>query len=201
MEKRKLHHLWTRLRPISHWYFLVLCLVFGGVGILAMRSNNITAIRLKDEVIKADQQNGDTEAALRRLREHIYSHMNTNLASGSSAIRPPIQLRHRYERLVAAEKERVEAINSRIYIEAQTVCEQQIPTGLSGSGRVLCNQQYVTEHGVKEQPIPDGLYKFDFVSPTWSPDLAGWSLVASIAFGLLFLLRWSAERWIKHELR
>jgi len=201
MNKRRLHHLWTRLRPISYWYFLALFIIGAVISVSALRNNNLTMIKLRDAVITADEQNGDTETALRNLREYVYSHMNTNLASGPDAIKPPVQLKYRYERLVAAEKARVAASNSQIYTEAQAFCEQQFPAGLSGGGRVPCIEQYVTRSGVTEQPIPEGLYKFDFVSPWWSPDLAGWSLVASTLFLLLFLFRFGLERWVRSELR
>lgn len=199
MDKGKLHHLWRKLRPISYWYFLVGCVVCGLVAIYALRQNNLTAVRLRDEVLKVDQQNGDVEAALRTLRAHVYGHMNASLAN-PTGVYPPIQLKYRYERLVTAEKERVSAQNERIYNDAQTTCEQQFPAGLSGGGRVPCIEAYVANHGVKEQPIPDALYKFDFVAPVWSPDLAGWSLVLAGLFLALFAFRLSLEIWLKRSL-
>lgn len=188
------------MRPVSTWYFLTLFIISASVSIYALRSNNLRMIELRDAVVQADKQNGDTEAALRNLREYVHAHMNTDLASGPNAIRPPIQLKYRYERLVAAEKQRVAAQNAEIYTVAQEVCERRFPAGLSGGSRVPCIEQYVTQNGVREQPIPEGLYKFDFVSPFWSPDLAGWSLVASAIFLLLGLFRFGMERWIKSEL-
>ena len=35
-----------------------------------------------------------------------------------------------------------------------------------------------------------GLYEFDFLSPTWSPDLAGWSLVLAVLTSLGFVMSW-----------
>ncbi len=196
MNKRKLHHLWVKLRPVSYWYFLILCLVSLSFGILALRQNNLAALRLRDKVIAVDKQNGDVEAALRELRSFIYGHMNAGLGKGPTAIKPPIQLKYRYERLLAAEKARVSAQNEKIYTDAQAYCEQHIPAGLSGGGRVPCIQQYVSEHGIKEQPINDALYKYDFVSPIWSPDLAGFSLLFSGVFLLLFIARFSLDKWL-----
>jgi hypothetical protein len=199
MRKRQLHHLWVRIRPVSYWYFLAAFLVSGIVALVALRQNNLTALRLRDEVLQVDQQNGDVEAALRKLRTYVYGHMNANLAS-PNGVYPPIQLKYRYERLLAAEKDQVSAANTQIYNDAQKYCEQAVPQGLSGRGRVPCIQEYVDSHGLKEQPIPDALYKFDFASPVWSPDLAGWSLVLTIVFGLLFLIRFGLERWLWHTL-
>lgn len=200
MNKRRLHHYWVKLRPLNHWYFLAIALISGVICIFALRHNNQTAIQLRNEVSKVDQQNGDVETALRNLREYVYAHMNTSLASGPNAIKPPIQLKYRYDRLVAAEKARVDAANAQIYTQAQAYCEQHVPNGFSGRGRVPCIQDYVSKHGVQEQPIPESLYKFDFVSPFWSPDLAGWTLLISIVSFVIFLLRYGLERWLRHEL-
>ncbi len=201
MDKRSLHHIWKRLKPVSYWYFLIAFLISGFVAISALRQNNLRAIELRNEVNKVDEQNGDIEAALKKLREYVYGHMNSNLAGGDLAIKPPIQLKYRYERLVKAEQERVAAINGNLYSEAQADCERRFPASFFGAGRIPCVQEYVTTHGgVAEQPIPDALYKFDFVSPRWSPDLAGWSLVLSGLFLGLFLLRFGLERWFHAQL-
>ena len=200
MNKKRLHHIWTKLRPISPWYFLVLAVISGIISINALRQNNLTMVRLRDEVFKADQQNTDVETPLRHLREFVYAHTNTNLSSGSNAVKPPIQLKYRYDRLIQAEKDRVGAADSQIYTDAQRICEQQIPGGVSGSGRVPCIQDYVSHRGVKEQAIPDSLYKFDFVSPLWAPDLAGWSLLISVVGLMLFLVLYGLDRWLKAEL-
>jgi hypothetical protein len=50
------------------------------------------------------------------------------------------------------------------------------------------------------QAVPEGLYKFDFVSPRWSPDLAGWSLVFTIALTFLALVRVLLEFWFRSQL-
>jgi hypothetical protein len=158
-------------------------------------------IRLRDAVYQADEKNGDVETSLRHLREHVYAHMNTDLAGGANAIRPPIQLKHRYERLVAAEKAKVSTDNSRIYSDAQVDCERRFPQGLSGSNRIPCIQEYVASKGVTEKPIPDALYKFDFVSPRWSPDWAGWSLVLVGVTFAAFVLSFTSDRLVRMYLR
>jgi hypothetical protein len=199
MNKRYLHHLWTKLRYLSYWHFLVAAAILGLIAVLALRQNNITALRLRENVVKVDQENGDVEGALRTLRQYVYSHMNTNLSTGNG-IYPPIQLKYTYERLVATEKNRVSDENAKIYNDAQNYCEAKFPKGLSGSGRIPCIQQFIDSHGVKERAIPDSLYKFDFVSPPWSPDLAGLSIVAAGVFGVLAVARFGLEYWLRHTL-
>lgn len=201
MNKRSLHHAWTRLRILQPYYFLVLTAVALIIGLIAMRQNNLTALGLRDDVLKADQADGDVEAALRRLRKHVYAHMNSDLSGGSATVQQPVQLKYRYERLVSAEKERVSAINEKIYNDAQVDCERRFPEGLSGRGRVPCIEEYVSSRSIKEQPIQDGLYKFAFVSPAWSPDLAGLSLLLAGVFLLLFMLRLGLGYWMRIQLK
>lgn len=204
MNKRYLHHAWTRLSKVSYWHFLIACLVCGAVSVLALRQNNLHAIQLRDEVLKVDQENGDTEAALKELREYMYSHMNTDLAS-STGVYPPIQLKYRYERLVAAEKARVaEANKNTVYNDAQKYCEATSPQSFYGAGRLGCIQNYIDTHptaSVSEQPVPDALYKFNFASPAWSPDIAGWFLVLTVLFFILFVVRFALEKWMRHEFK
>ncbi len=200
-EKRQLHHLWRRLRPINAWIFLGLAIALAVIGLYAMRQNNLTAIRLRDEVLLADKNDTDVETPLRKLREHIYAHMNTDLSSGGG-VQFPVQLKHRYDRLVAAERARVEGSNGDLYTQAQAECERQFPAGVSGAGRIGCIEQYVSGRGgATEKPIPDALYKFDFVSPRWTPDLAGISLLLAVVFFLLFVVRITLEKWFRHRLK
>lgn len=201
MDKKQLHHIRRLLRPIKPHYFLVLALVFGIVSVYSLRQNNVNMITLRTAVFKADEDNGNTEAALRNLREYVYSHMNTNLAGGDNTIYPPIQLKHSYDRAIAAAQS-TSPDNAQIYNDAQTECEKQFPRGLSGSGRIPCIQQYVATHGIQEEAtIPVSLYEFDFVSPRWSPDLAGWSMVAAGLSGALAAFSFVSDRWLKRELR
>src|SRR3569623_2135985 len=105
--------------------------------------------------------------------------MNTYLAT-SAGLYPPNQLKYTYDRLVKAEGDRVTLANSQLYTQAQVYCQQQNSVDFSGRNRVPCITNYVNTHGIKTQAIPDALYKFDFVSPRWSPDLAGWSMVFTV---------------------
>jgi hypothetical protein len=145
MNKRKLHHLWAKLRPISYWYFLAAFIICGLVALVTLRQNNLTALSLRDQVLQVDKDNGDIEGALRTLREYVYGHMNTDLATGNG-IYPPIQLKYRYERLLAAQNQ-APSDPAKLYNEAQNYCEQHFPSGLSGSNRLPCIQQYIDSHG------------------------------------------------------
>jgi hypothetical protein len=203
MDKKYLHHLWKRLRGLKPWYFLVLALVSGAICIAALRHNNEHMARLRDAVYAADKDNGDVQGALQNLQAYVTAHMNTSLEV-PNGVYPPIQLKYTYDRLVQAESDQAaqaNSQNSQIYTDAQTYCEAKIPNGFSGSYRIACIQDYVTSHGIGDavalKPIPDSLYKFDFASPRWSPDLAGWSMVVAGISGVAFVVLWALERWLK----
>lgn len=199
MSKRHLHHILKRLRQAHTLYFVIAIIITAGVAVTAMRSNNVRAVELRDTVLAVDEANGDTEAALRDLREFVYGHMNSSLAVPGGAY-PPVQLKYRYDRLVSAEKDRIAQVNAKLYTEAQAYCETMIPTGRSLT-RIECIQNYITtKGGAAEKAIPDALYKFDFVPPVWSPDIAGWSLVVLGFLVLLFIVRTIALFWLKHSL-
>lgn len=196
MNKRHLHHVLVQLRKVKAWYFILAILISFSVAVIALRHNNIRAIELRDKVLQVDKDNGDVESALRNLREYIYGHMNTQLASPGGAY-PPVQLKYRYDRLTAAQKT---ASNSTLATEAQNYCEAQMPTGRS-LYRIDCIQNYILTHGAAPtQAIPDSLYKFDFTPPTWSPDLAGWSVVVTAVLTLALAIRTVFVQWLKHRL-
>src|SRR5260370_21353346 len=120
MDKRRLHHFWTELRPVRPWYFLALALISGVVCVFALRANNEHMIKLRGAVYAADQSDGNVEQALQNSRNYVYAHMNTDLAAAPGAVHPPIQLKYTYERLAAAENQRVRATNAGLYTAAQT---------------------------------------------------------------------------------
>jgi hypothetical protein len=155
------------------------------VSVYALRQNNLTMVQHRDAVYEADKSGDNVDAALNKLRQYVYAHMNTNLSSGGNSIKPPIQLKYTYERLVAAADREVN--DEGLYTEAGNYCQKRIPASVSVSGRsrIACVQDYILSHGGKRAPpIPTALYQFDFVSPTWSPDFAGWMVALSV---LLFL--------------
>jgi len=193
-----MHKLWTAWKEHSHlvyWVCLVLFVISASISVIALRHNNETMIKLRGQLYIVDKNNGNVNSALNNLRSYVYSHMNTNLSSGGDSIYPPIQLKYTYQRLESAAQ--AQANNTGLYTTAENYCQQQIPASvsISGSGRIACVQNYILSHGGSAPPaISPALYEFDFVSPTWSPDFAGWSLVVSAASFLLFAVSYIIYR-------
>jgi hypothetical protein len=201
MNKRKLHHYWRYIRLVKPWYFLGIAIVLTIVCLFALRSNSEQMGKLRDAVFAADQASMDVEGPLKELQMYVTSHMNTSLVS-SNGVYPPIQLVNTYDRL-RQEQAAQQPSNGDLYTEAQNYCQAQNPTGFSGSGRVPCIEQYVKDRGGSVnlgQKIPESLYQFDFVSPRWSPDLAGWSMVGAILAYAATVITFIADYRIKKQL-
>lgn len=156
----------------------------GALFVLGMIQNGNGAVDRFEALKAADQSGGDVDKALNELRSYIYSHMNTEIG-GPNGIYPPIQLSGTYNRLVAAEEKRVVDANDQLYSEAQAYCEANGNQGFSGRNRLDCIDGYISQNGAKPQEVEEAFYKYDFVAPRWSPDLAGFSLLAVIVFGLI----------------
>jgi hypothetical protein len=202
MNKRKLHHAWTRLRILNPWYFVALAVICTLVASFALRANNEHMIKLRDAVYAADKNNTDVQAPLRNLQAYVTTHMNTNLSAGPNAVYPPVQLKYTYDRLVTAQSDQLAQSNTALYTDAQHFCEQQNSADFSGRNRVPCIEQYVQSHGgIKLQPIADDLYKFSFESPVWSPDFAGWSVLVAVLAWLICLAVLVARLWVRMSLR
>lgn len=199
MRKHKAYYIWHKLSKVSLWAIAGVFAVSVMVSIFALRQNNLTMVRLRDAVYAADKQGGDIEAALRELRVYVYGHMNTNLRAGSTSSEAPIQLTETYNRLVAAEQARVAALggNSAVYAAAQQKCADKTEQ----NEKLQCVQQYLTDNGGNkfQLSLPSKeFYTFDFISPAWSPDIAGFSVLIAAVSGILLLLRLAAGRVLKN---
>lgn len=196
----------TESHRSDHRYIRAIAL-FGGLtvisGILLMyglAQNGHGAVARYNALIAADQAGGDVEKQLNELRAYIYTHMNSEIG-GPNGIYPPIQLNGTYTRLVAAEQARVEDVNGKLYQTAQEHCESTGSQGFSGRNRLDCINAYIDQNGAKPQPIEESLYKYDFVSPRWSADLAGFSLIFTILFLLITTTQLGMYLHTKHLVR
>jgi len=152
-------------------------------------------ITLRNDVYSADKNDTNVSLALQKLQSYVTRHMNTNLAA-ANGIYPPIQLKYTYQRILNQESSTAANSNATLYTDAQNYCQQVIPGAFSGRTRVPCIEQYVQSHDSNLPTVPTELYEFDFISPSWSPDLAGWTLVIAIASFLIFVVSLSVDRFL-----
>ena len=180
-------------RSIKTWLILCVLLTFVSAAftVAALRSNNEHMASLRANVYQADKSGIGVPKSLQNLQAYVTAHMNTNLSDGAGSVYPPIQLEYTYLRLVQAQTQSALSGNGGLYTAAQAYCQKLDPYDFSGHNRVPCIENYVSTHGTngtKQPTISPALYEFDFVSPSWSPDLAGWLLLVTILLATLSLL-------------
>lgn len=203
MKKTKVYGLWHKFRSISLVTLVIAFVISATITVLALRSNNLNMVKLRSAVYTADKQNGDINKALNDLRQYVYGHMNTNLRTGTTTTEPPIQLVNQFSRDVAAERQRIATLGSadKVYVDAQTICEK---AGVPIPDRAACIQDYVTKNGkgIPQLNLPaKEVYTFDFASPIWSPDIAGFSLILTIIFAIAIIVRLITGAVLKNYLR
>jgi len=202
MNKHKMHHYWRFLRHIKARYFFAAALVCAVVCIFELRHNNQHMVELRQAVYVADENNGDVQTALNTLQAYVTAHMNTDLTTGNTGVYPPIQLQYTYQRLQEAQLQQVADVNANLYTDAQNYCQGLNHTDFSGKNRVPCIEQYVEAHGAKLPPaIPTSLYQFSFISPRWSPDAAGWTMVVTAVLLIVTPIVFFAQRHLKKILK
>lgn len=196
-----LNRAWVYLKETPTWVWFLLFVLSVMFTTHALRHNNFQMVKLRNAVYASDKTGSGVDQALNDLRAYVYGHMNTDLSGGDNVIKPPIQLKYTYDRLIKAEQERINTANEQILRDGANYCAKRE----AGKYRQVCVEAYSKQHSVKAHQVPAALYQFDFASPPWSPDAAGWGLVASIGLGLITIVSFVADRQaafrVKHHRR
>ena len=158
-------------------YLFVAAIACGVLAIAGLRINSETALDLKTQVIERDRAGQPATEQLEELRQYVFSHMNTTTR---------VELVGSYERAVEAA---ARSQNGDVYTQAQATCDQP---GVSSVAQAECVQAYLATNPGAGSEAADSVDKtrfvYAFAAPTWSPDLAGFSLLMSIVLALAALV-------------
>lgn len=195
MNKRSLRHFLSWLKHIKTWQLVIMLMIGVVLSASFLRLNNLEMDRLRSEVVEADKQ-GDTaliQQRMIRLQNFVSGHMNTSLGKG-------FYLEHKYNRdreaaLKAAEN--TTNPNASVYQQASVECRARWQGGVSSfrNDYVTCVQERVKALGVAEDPastlkLPKAeSYHYNFISPAWSPDPAGFSVLVCVVITSVIILR------------
>lgn len=200
MNKRELHYYWRHIRKVKTWYLIVALIISIGLSAWALRQNSLKMAQKVEAVIAADEANAGIDNALRDLGNFVTHHMNAALPNNQ-----PIELEKSYERAVQKVYEDAQVTaNGSIYKSAQAVCEN--PNVILAE-RARCIQEYVTKNttpGKEPAPIefpPKEKFSYNFISPTLSFDLAGWSVLSTVVLLFAIISRALAEKIVQKRLK
>lgn len=179
------------LQGVKTWQLIIVLILLGFVAATFLRLNNIGMIQRRDAVLSADKK-GDEQDLINRLydlQRYVAAHMNTDLGRG-------VYLEQSYNRDLQnwQQSQYGDANpNGNIYKKAQEVCAPQFHT--YSYAYLQCTTNELNKYPSAKDPASDTskprqeAYIHAFSAPVWSPDFAGWSLVACGAIILLILVR------------
>jgi hypothetical protein len=193
INKHTLHHWLRAARQLRTWQLLIILVLLAFVSATLLRLNNIGMVELRAAVLKADA--GGNQQAIRtslgNLQQYVSTHMNADLGPG-------VYLQGSYDR---ARDTALQAANnstnpnSAVYQQASIDCRSRFVGGVASfrNDYVQCVVERVGALSQGSDPLNQlnlpkaDLYRYDFVSPIWSPDFAGFSVLLA-ALLMLFII-------------
>ena len=196
-DKRRVKKSIKQLQRIKTWQLVILLLLAVIISATFLRLNNIGMVERRSAVIAADGAGNseDIKNRLYDLQRYVSQHMNASTEK--------IALDGQYHRDSQKAKDAAEAAgngnsNRNVYGQAAAVCD---PIGIAQGWHwpdpryIACIDTELSKYPAASGPVttielPDvNLYYHSFTSPLWSPDFAGWSLLASVAILVLIIAR------------
>jgi len=189
-DKRRVKKSIRQLQRIKTWQLLLLLIVVGFIAATFLRLNNIGMIQRRDAVLAADKAGEEStiQSRLYDLQRYSAAHMN-----GSTG---QFYLEEQYKRDAQAAVDAAsndDNPNGNINAKAEAVCKPQYTVW--SQAYVQCFADELAKYPPSPDPaenvkFPDtSLYRYEFVSPLWSPDFAGFSVLVCVVITLMIVVR------------
>lgn len=179
-----------RLQRVKTWQLLILLILAGFIAATFLRLDNIGMTQRRDAVLTADKAGDENviRSRLYDLQRYSSSHMNSDTGV--------FYLEQQYKRdaqkaVDAASND--DNPNGNINVKAESVCKPQYTVW--SPAYVQCFVDELAKYPPSPNPAENvvlpssSLYRYDFLSPLWSPDFAGFSVVVCIAIILIIVTR------------
>lgn len=179
-----------QLQRVKTWQLVVLLIICGFIAATFLRLNNVGMVERRKAVIAADADGNAAmiQGRLYDLQRYVSSHMNANMGT--------IYLESQYKR----DSQRIidqaggdDNPNGNIYKKAQETCAPRFSS--YSQAYLQCTMNYLAQYSPADNPtstvaLPKAdLYRHSFASPVWSPDFAGWSVLACVVILLMIIAR------------
>lgn len=190
-DKKRVRRSIKDLQRVKTWQLLILLILAVFVSATFLRLNNIGMVERRAAVIAADEA-GSQDEIVRRLfdlQQYVSAHMNTDLGKG-------VYLESSYKRdsqkiIDAASND--QNPNGSVNKKADDVCKPRFSS--YSNAYLQCFLGELAKYPAAADPAssvklpsPDS-YLHSFVSPVWSPDFAGWSVVVCGVLALMIVAR------------
>lgn len=195
IDKRSLQRFLAKVKRIQTWQLVVMLVIGLVLSASFLRLNSLEMNDRREAVYQADKSADEEKIRMSivELQNYVSSHMNTSLGDG-------FYLEHSYNRARdSALNIATNATNpnAAVYQQASIECQNRFQGGVASfrNDYVAC----VAERVQALSPSPDiesGLnlpkaenYHYNFASPVWSPDLAGFTVLFCAIITSVILLR------------
>jgi len=191
VDKGRVRRSIKQLQRVKTWQLVILLILAVVVSATFLRLNNIGMIERRNAVTAADEAGDDTNTISRLydLQRYVTAHMNTDMGKG-------VYLAAGYKRAVQTAYNNASAEtnpNGNIYKKAQDVCAPKFTRW--SEAYVQCTTSELAKYPAAANleaavnlPLADS-YLHVYVSPLWSPDFAGWSVLVCIALTIIIISR------------
>lgn len=195
MNKKSLSISLARLNRIRTWQLVVMLIIGLMVSAAFLRINSLEMDDRRAAVYEADAK-GDPEEikrAIIELQQYVSSHMNTSLGTGFYLEQSYNRDRESAINTVAT----TENPNAAVYQQASIDCRNRFQGGVESfrNDYVTCVAERVRALSPSQDP-ESGLnlpkaeqYHYNFASPLWSPDLAGFAVLFCVIVTSVIVLR------------
>jgi len=188
--KRQVRRSIKQLQRIKTWQLVILLILVGFIAATFLRLNNIGMTQRRTAVLDADKAGEQTalKGRLLDLQRYVSSHMNASMGT--------IYLEEQYKR--DSEKANQAAAsddnpNGNIFKKAQDICAPRFKhLGNFSTAYKQCVLDELAKYPAASElttslklPKADA-YRHSFSSPLWSPDFAGFSVLA--CFFIVFII-------------
>ena len=201
IDKKKTKFRIKRLSQIKTWQLVILLIMSGFISATFLRLNNVGMVERRGSVENADKA-GDIvnlQQRLYDLQRYVSTHMNADPGK--------IALDHTYKqmydrKLKEFEEEIKNQSNNDTVSKVRAVCDARARQGGYGRATTQADPRYVSCINEEWEKYPAAKvanlqfeapstepYYHTFVSPIWSADYAGWSLLVTIFIAMIIIMR------------
>ena len=213
IDKKKTKFRIKRLSQIKTWQLVILLIMSGFISATFLRLNNVGMVERRESVENADKA-GDIvnlQQRLYDLQRYVSTHMNADPGR--------IALDHTYKqmydrKLKEFEEEIKNRSNNDTVSKVRAVCDARAQQGGYGRFTTQADPRYINCINEEWEKYPAAKvanlqfeapstepYYHTFVSPIWSADYAGWSLLVTIFIAMVIIMRLVVLGMLKLMLR
>jgi len=189
-DKRQIRKSIHTLERIKTWQLLILLIIVGFIAATFLRLNNIGMMQRREAVLAADKA-GDVSVIQSRIYDlQRYSAAHMNADTGVFYLEQ--QFRRDAQKIVDAASNDTNP-NGNINAKADAVCRPQYTVW--SQAYVQCFADELAKYPPSPDPVQNvtlpssSLYRYGFISPLWSPDFAGFSILTCVVILLLIIFR------------